>query len=186
MKIVPIFVSETSDKGVWSIQLDEQRQTEFDKFFDSINDPEWLYNFFEANREDLRSGFWKEISVENAVMSTIDEARFMEDALYEYAEKSFADMGITLQHLFKPLNNYEYTIAVYQKSKARVNRGWLRLYGIRLSSNCFLITGGGVKLTKDMRRSHLENELKKLELAKSFLQSKGINYPEDLNSFEDE
>lgn len=67
-----------------------------------------------------------------------------------------------------------------------MNQRWLRLYGIRLSSNCYLITGGAIKLTKDMRRPYLENELKKLELAKRFLRNNGINYPEDLNFFENE
>jgi hypothetical protein len=186
MRIVPIFVSETSDEGVWSIQLDGQNQSEFDKFFSSVNDPEWLYYFFEANKEDLLTGFWKKMSVSDAVLLTINEAQLMEDTLYEYAQNGFADIKITLQHLFKPLNNYEYAMAVHQKSKARVNQGWLRLYGLRLSANCFLITGGGVKLTKDMRRPHLEDELKKLELTKRFLQHNEINYPEDLNFFEDE
>lgn len=39
MRIVPIFVSETNDEGIWSIQLDGLRQSELDKFFDSTEQP---------------------------------------------------------------------------------------------------------------------------------------------------
>jgi hypothetical protein len=60
------------------------------------------------------------------------------------------------------------------------------LYAIRLAENCYLVTGGAIKLTLDMKREHLQNELKKLEQAKLFLRSNGIDYPEDLNPHKDE
>jgi hypothetical protein len=91
-----------------------------------------------------------------------------------------------LQHLFKPLNNFEYAISIHQKSKGRVRKGWLRLYAIRLAANCYMVTGGAIKLTADMKRSHLEYELKKSEQTKQFLRTNGIDYPEDLNSNKDE
>jgi hypothetical protein len=84
------------------------------------------------------------------------------------------------------LNNFEYAIASLQKSKARIRKGWLRLYAIRLAENCYLVTGGAIKLTQDMKRAHLQDELKKLELAKQFLRDNGIDFPEDLNSYRDE
>ena len=61
MKLVRIFVSTDSEDGVWSIHLDGELQNEFDKFFDLMNDVEWLYDFFERNKADLTSGFfWKD------------------------------------------------------------------------------------------------------------------------------
>jgi hypothetical protein len=90
------------------------------------------------------------------------------------------------RHLFKPLNNFEYAITAYQKSKARIRKGWLRLYAIRLAENCYLVTGGAINLTLDMKRAHLQNELNRLEQAKLFLRSNGIAYPEDLNTYKDE
>ncbi len=110
----------------------------------------------------------------------------MENSLYEYSEQGFGNSGNDLQHLFKPLNNFEYTITAHQKSQARVRKGWLRLYAIRLAKNCYLVTGGAIKLTLEMKRDHLEIELKKLEQAKQFLLKNGIVYPEDLNNHEDE
>jgi hypothetical protein len=98
----------------------------------------------------------------------------------------FKDKSITLQHLFRPLNNYEYTISVPQKSKARIHRGWLRLYAIRLSANCYVVTGGAIKLTHDMKSADLQYELSKLERTKSFLSYNGIDFPEYLKIYRDE
>jgi hypothetical protein len=110
----------------------------------------------------------------------------MENSLYDFSEQGFQGTETTLQHLFKPLNNFEYAISRHQKSKARVKKGWLRLYAIRLAENCFLVTGGAIKLTPDMKRGHLEYELKKLEQAKQFLRTNGIDFPEDLNDNKNE
>jgi hypothetical protein len=112
MKLVPIFVAKDSEAGVWSIQLNGELQSEFEKFF-------------------------------------------------------------------------EYTVATHLKSKARIRKGWLRLYAIRLAKNCYLMTGEAIKLTQDMKRDHLEEELKKLEHAKHFLRDNGIDFPEDLNTHYD-
>jgi hypothetical protein len=186
MRIIPIFVSETKDEGIWSIALTGELESEFDKFFDSINDPQFLFTFFEANEGDLRSGFWREMSLDDAVQLTIEDANTMEDILYEYAEGGFIECGMSLEQLFMPLNNYEYVIAVHQKSKAKLKNSWMRLYGIRLAANCYLITGGAIKLTRNMLRPHLQNELKKLSLAKQFLRDKNIQYSEDLINFNNE
>lgn len=186
MKIVPIFISQNSEGGLWSIQLEGEAQSEFEAFFDHVNDVEWLYDFFDQNRSDLQGGFFGGLSISDAVSRTLIEAEEMENALYDLSEQGFETKDWNLQHLFKPLNNFEYAIAIHQKSKARIKKGWLRLYAIRLTENCFLVTGGAIKLTLDMKKAHLEYELKKLERAKQFLRANGIDYPEDLNSYKDE
>lgn len=186
MKLVPIFVSEDSEGGLWAIQLDGEPQSEFDRFFNWITDAERLYNFFDENRGDLHRGFFGNISIEDAVSRTLEEAGEMEDSLYDYSELGFEGANTTLQYLFKPLNNFEYAIASLQKSKARIRKGWLRLYAIRLAENCYLVTVGAIKLTQDMKKAHLQDELRKLELAKQFLRNNGIDFPEDLNSYRDE
>lgn len=186
MKLVRIFVAEDSEDGLWAIQLDGQPQSEFDRFFKLANDVEWLYSFFDQNRSDLHSGFFGYTSLEDAVSRTLEEAGEMEDTLFDYSELGFGNGTTNLQNLFKPLNNFEYTIASHQKSKARIRKGWLRLYAIRLAKNCYLVTGGAIKLTQDMKRAHLQDELKKLELTKQFLRDNGIDFPEDLNEYKDE
>ncbi|WP_133998434.1 hypothetical protein [Dinghuibacter silviterrae] len=151
-----------------------------------MNDINWLYNFFDRNKADLHGGFFGSITSEIAVLRTLNEAEKMEDLLYDFLEEGFNGSVNNLQHLFKPLNNFEYTIANHQKSKARIRNGWLRVYAIRLAKNCYLVTGGAIKLSADMKRDHLQLELKKLELSKQFLRFHGIDYPEDLNNYNDE
>lgn len=186
MKFVCIFGSEDSEEGLWSIQLDGETQSEFEKFFDLVNDVEWLHGFFDRNKTDLHDGFFGDITIGMAVSRTLIEAEEMEDVLYDLSERGFKSNNGSLQHLFKPLNNFEYAIASHQKSKARIKKGWLRLYAIRLAPNCYLVTGGAIKLTLEMKRNHLRNELRKLDQAKQFLRSNGIDFPEDLNSYKDE
>jgi len=135
--------------------------------------------------ENSEDGIWS-IHLDSESRSEFDEAEEMENTLYEYSEQGFKGESANLQHIFKPLNNFEYTIASNRKSKARIKKGWLRLYAIWLSENCYLVTGGAIKLTLEMKRDHLQNELKKLEQAKQFLRKSGIDYPEDLNNYNDE
>ncbi|HEY0608286.1 MAG TPA: hypothetical protein VGD35_01490 [Chitinophaga sp.] len=182
MKIVRIFVSEKSYEGLWSIQFDGESKNEFQKFFNLMDDIEWLHNFFVNNKADLYSGYFGQVTIDSAGVRTMDEAEEMEDTLNDYLKMGFAGSD-NLQHFFKPLNNFEYVITVHQKSKARIRNGWLRLYAIRLAENCFLVTGGAIKLTADMKRTHLRRELTKLEQAKAFLRENRIEYPEDLNTY---
>lgn len=186
MEIVRIFVSDDSENGLWAIHLDGELQNEVNKFFDIMNDVEWLKDFFSKNESDLKSGFWGRITVGEAVLRTLDEVEEMEDTLYDYTEQGITGGDSNLQYLFKPLNNFEYTIANHQKSKGRIRRGWLRLYAIRLAENCFVVTGGAIKLTQDMGRAHLQVELKKLEQARVFLRDNGIDYPEDFDTYYNE
>jgi hypothetical protein len=182
MRIVPIFVSEKSSDGLWSIQFDGEPLNAFEKFFDLMGDLEWLHRFFVSNKADLYSGHFGQVTIDSAAARTMDEAEEMEDILNDYLEMGHRSDD-SLQHFFKPLNNFEYSIAVHQKSKARIRNGWLRLYAIRLAENCFLVTGGAIKLTADMKRTHLQRELMKLEQTRTFLRENGIEYPEDLNSY---
>lgn len=186
MKLVSIFVAKNSEEGIWSIRSDGEPRNEFVRFFDLMKDVEWLYNFFDEHEDDLYDGFFGNWTIEMAVSRTLEEAKEIENILYAYSERGFEGPGKNLQHLFRPLNNFEYTITTHQKSKARIRGGWLRLYAIRLAENCYLVTGGAIKLTPDMQRSHLQNELKKLEWAKQLLRSHEIYYTEDLNPYKNE
>ena len=186
MKLVRIFVEEKREDGIWSIQLPGKRQNEFDSFFDTLSDIRYLHKFFEENKSDLWSGFFGNLTTEEAVLRTLEEVEEIEETLLNYTEQGFSRNDKCLQHLFKPLNNHEYAICTHQKSKARLKRGWLRIYAIRLAQNCYLVTGGAIKITYDMERMHLQEELIKLEQAKEFLRNNCIIFPEDINIYQDE
>lgn len=184
--MVRIFVEEKGENGLWSIHLTGKQQNEFRAFFNKLNDPDYLHNFFEAHKYDLWAGFFGNLTIEEAVVKTQEEVEEMENALLDYAEQGFSGNANCLQHFFKPLNNHEYVICTHQKSKARLKRGWLRMYAIRLAPNCYLVTGGAIKITYNMERIHLQEELIKLERAKLFLRNNCIEFPEDLNIIQHE
>jgi hypothetical protein len=61
MKLVRIFVNKKSDEGIWSICLNGELQNEFEKFFDIMNDIEWLHDFFDKNKNDLTAAFLEKL-----------------------------------------------------------------------------------------------------------------------------
>ena len=186
MKIVRIFVSGDGEDGLWAAQFAGQAENEFSRFLKHTSDVSWLRSFFIDNADDLCSGYFGKISKERAVSKTLDEAIEMKTMLYDYWKLGCLKQGECLQYIFRPLNNYEFLISLHQKTKARLRGSWLRIYAIRISENCFVITGGAIKLTSDMRRAHLQIELRKLEKVKAFLQKEGVVFPEDLKTFQDE
>lgn len=85
------------------------------------------------------------------------------------------------EDIFKPLDNYEYRIRDYLKTKGRIKKGWLRIYAIKIAPACYIVTGGAIKLTLQMKAPHLAQELKKIEKVKSFLRKENILDDQDLN-----
>ncbi len=156
-----------------------EQTNEFNRLFNNWQDPEYLEDFFNKHKQDLQKEFFNNISVEDAILKTIDDAYEFQQKILSISENGKEDIFQSLQTLFKPLNNNEkeiFPIPDYQKSKAYGSqKSWLRMYAIRLEENVFIITGGAIKLTKTMNeREHLKKELKKLKEVKQFLISEGI------------
>ena len=133
MKLVPIFVSQDTEDGLWSIHLDGESQNEFEKFFDLMNDIEWLHNFFEQNKVDMLSGFFESITIGVAVSRTLDEIEEMENALYDYSEQGFGGSDnkiiIKMNNLKEKLSNLASDQPSDWKDKAKYrheNREWLK------------------------------------------------------------
>ncbi|MFX1707502.1 hypothetical protein PV783_26260 [Chitinophaga sp. CC14] len=180
MKLIRIFVPEnaTTPDGLYSIQYDQKEYSEYTCIMQTWRNQRELRDFFNRNSPDLRNGFWGETSIDEAIVTTITDAVRFEDTLFTCCQ----DINYELQYIFQPLFNTEYRLISLQKSKGKIRRSWLRLYALRIDKNCFIITGGAIKLTNNMRPVHLQEELSKLERTKRFLQSKNIQIPEDLNS----
>ena len=177
MKIV--CVSESIKKNLLSIQYDGIDVSEFRRIINYWNDPKDLKKFFEDNQTDLNSGYFGTISVSKAIQRTIFEAKKLEKIIYDVALAGQSDATNNLQILFKPLYNKEkekYPIPQLQESKV-YGKTWLRIYAVRIGINCFVISGGAIKLTKDMQAEHLKDELEKLKSTKQYL--KDIDFVDD-------
>jgi hypothetical protein len=172
MRLVRIITDRVTGEGLYAIRFTAGRPDEFERLFDLwIRDTDYLYRFFQDQKSEIQSGIYKGISVEQAVKATRKEAKFLQQTMLSLARNGTSGRQQVLQNIFQPLNNNEYTLKPLQKSKARGNREkrWLRIYAIRFAANCFVVTGGAIKLTLNMEALYLQEELQKLERVRQFL-----------------
>ena len=168
MKIVSIF-----GKNLFAIHYTGEQTDEFSRLFDLWHDPEYLEEFFELNKSDLENDFWVNISVEDAILKTFNYAQELEDKLLRLSEHGENDQLAGLENIFSSLYNSQYQILTLNKSKAK--NTWLRLYGLRVDNNVYIVTGGAIKLTQKMQdREHTNAELNKLDSCRRYLQTQGI------------
>jgi hypothetical protein len=188
-KIINIFA--VVDGALLAVQYDHFKEHEFARIFQNWTDVEYLENFFEIHKCDLQSGYHLTkigyISIEEAVFQTIEEAEAFQEFILKVAEKGKENEDQTLQDLvFKPLHKNDITIK-HQETKAYgVNsRSWLRLYAIRIGYNCYVISGGAIKLTRSMNeREHTRKELVKLKILTSYLKGIGFEDADDYGIIE--
>lgn len=87
---------------------------------------------------------------------------------------NISESNLPLGYYFEPLQPSEnIKLLALQKGKLRFNR--IRLYAIQIDKNCFVITGGAIKMSQKMQDHPGTNlELKKLFAAKKYLEEKGV------------
>ena len=188
MEIIPIFAPhlyaisypKTYDI-VWNEEIcsffeDEEigNIDEFQRVFSLWSNPLYLENFFFDNQEYLLKAYWstKTFPINDLPKITKEISMKFEK---ELSKNKF------IESKFHPLDDNDTKIIEF--SKVKLKRNWLRLYAIKISVNRFLITGGAIKLTKEMKdhKSTLD-ELKKLEKIKNYLIELGVI---DGDSFDD-
>ncbi len=179
MKIVDTFV--VVENSLISVQYDTEVVDELTRLFTLWNDATYLFDFFTEHQNDLTHDFWNEITIEEAVERTRNEAKRLEKKLLEVAESGNTNAEITLSSIFKPLSKNKIEKELEKDKLKGDNRpSWLRIYAIRIDLNLFLITGGAIKLTKTMNdRTHTLVELDKLELVKKYIQENEEDIFED-------
>lgn len=160
---------------LWVVQYEGKKVHELRIIQDQWTDVIWLQDFFEKHEADLKSGFYEQFKVDDAIEITIDEA----DELFELLKK---EEGGYLDELFEPLDDREYRIKDFQKQKAKGNqhKTWLRIYAIKFFEG-YVITGGAIKLTKTMQeREHTQLELSKMQIVRDALKLNEVS-----NKFKD-
>jgi hypothetical protein len=180
MKIVDIFA--IVKNKLLSVQFEPNDCDEFTLAFRNWNDTEYLEDFFENNKNDLQSGFYSNISVEEAIFSTIDEAIKFEATIREVAKIGKFKIQSSLQDLvFYPLhkNDQAYKL-VESKAYGEEYKSWLRIYAIRINPECYVISGSAIKLTENMNeRVHTSDELDKLKITAAYLKENGLLEEDD-------
>ncbi|CAG5068815.1 hypothetical protein DYBT9623_01547 [Dyadobacter sp. CECT 9623] len=171
MKICNIFA--LVPYSLFVVQYKSEETHEFGRLFACWNDAVFLEDFFEKHQDDL-AAFWPEITLEEAVIRTRNEARVLESRLLAVARKGRHSQFENLSTMFKPLHNYTYSVSEFEKSKATGGqaKSWLRIYAVRIDVNLFIISGGAIKLSRTMNeRAHLLAELRKMEVVCDYLRT---------------
>lgn len=147
MKLVRIF----DDANLYAIQYPEEELDEYHRLLELWNDAEYLLKFFETHGKDL--SFYN-TNPNYAARATFALASTLEEDIHNASISDPEDVGSSLQTLFRPLHNNETSVDdEHQRTKAKEK--WLRMYAIRIGTNCFVISGGTIKLTRMMsEREH--------------------------------
>ncbi len=168
MKIVAIFAEK-----LFSFHYTGQHENELKRILSLWNDSKYLEQFFKENEKDLHGLSFKRFS-----QQIIHDANRIDDKLYELSEKEFPNYDT----FFKALDNQEYQFKQLSKRKGRVND--LRLYALKIDDNCYVITGGAIKITKFMEdREHTNMERDKIDKCRRFLAENGVHDSESFYEF---
>ena len=173
MKILRTFVP-----GLYSFKYPDEQFDELERLFDEWIDTEILFTFFADNKCDLK---FFDITVEEAVTETTKKVYEIQKVMKNFAEQENPD----LDSLFINLNDMDQRISPMSLQKSKKKFRWLRIYAIRIDSNYYVITGGTIKLTKNMSdRSHTKREFDKLVFCKNFLVAHGVSDIDTFNEIE--
>jgi hypothetical protein len=155
MKIVPIF----ADK-LFAFHYKGEAVNEFDRLMDLWTDIAFLIDYLKENNIT---------NVKKIVKDILQDAEQIQDFLDNISQNK-EPYGF----YFEPLQNSERNkLLAFQKGKIRENI--LRYYAIKLDENCFVITGGAIKMSQKMQEHpDTTNELKKLEKARAYLKQNGV------------
>ena len=155
MKIVRIFADQ-----LFAFQYEGEVDNEYDRIMELWTDISFLRAYAKENNI---------INVKKFVNTILQDAEQIQDFL-ENINQNKEPYGF----YFEPLQNSERNkILAFQKGKIKENI--LRYYAIKLDDNCFVITGGAIKMSQTMQEHpDTDNELKKLEKARAFLKENGV------------
>lgn len=155
MKIIRIF-----EEQLFAFHYHNEVDNEYDRLVELWTDVTFLWNYANKNNVNDINGFINDI---------LQDAEQIQDFL-ENIQQNNQPYGF----YFEPLQDSERNnLLLLQKGKIKKNR--LRFYAIKLDANCFVITGGAIKMSQTMQEHpDTENELTKLKKAKSYLKKNGV------------
>lgn len=181
MEIIRIFAP-----YLYSIQYDSQEEDEYTRLlYTEWNDVEKLLAFMQENKNVLEeNSTWN--SIKDPYLATkqvIQEAEELKQRFQELKENTQICKQPDFDNHFKYLNGkYKYLYELIpMKSYGCGRPSLLRIYAIKLDTNKYLITGGGIKLCDTIQESPgiKDHVLQNIDRVRSFLRENDID-EEDL------
>lgn len=162
MKIVSIF----ADK-LFAFQYESEEENEYDRLIGMWTDTNYLFEFAKENIDKQNIG--------NYVQNILEDA----EQIIDLIDAISSTTTTSLETFFRPLSDSEFTLKPLslQKGKTRHKnrRNDLRVYAIKIDTNCFVITGGAIKLSQSMQENtYTRAEFIKLKKCKAYLKENGV------------
>lgn len=156
MKIDTIFVGH-----LYAFHYDKEVDNELDRLLELWSNVRFLKLFAQKNNiTDIETFVEDRLIDSDEMQDKIDEIR-MDHKILDY--------------FFRPLYNFETSQGILSLQKGKKKHNNLRLYAIRIDKNCYVITGGAIKMSLNMKDHPLtQKEVAKLNWAKSYLNDKGV------------
>lgn len=156
MKIVDIFAPQ-----LYAFHYDGEADDEFNRLMDLWEDASFLYSYAKQNKIAKIQEFVENIS---------DNLEKYQDYIDEICENKepFSCLFVPLDKSEEHAKNLS-----FQKGKIYYNR--LRFYAIKIDDDCYVITGGAIKMSQKMcEHPDTDIELKKLNDARDYLVQNGV------------
>lgn len=165
---------------LYSIRYDSEEINEFDRLLDNWNDAVYVTEFLRANSDYLSTPVWSQTPTpEDAARQVYNEARVIEEYFEELAQNSYQGIIPNFNSIFHYLDGkYKYELKIPpMKSYGHVRPSLIRIYAIKLGDNCYLITGGGIKLSDTIQNSPnlKDHVLQNIDKVRNYLLENGIS-----------
>lgn len=184
MEIVEIY-----QDWLYSISFDEEDLNEYHRIFREWHDLDYLISFFSENKRYIDNAFWRKAGVnpddpELSAERVIDEADNLECYIREIVAHCISETKPDFDDYFHFLGGKYKCLWSLEpvKSYGTDSPSLLRLYAIKIDTNCYLIVYGGIKLGDTIQNSPVlkDNVFKKIDAVLSFLKANGISDVDDL------
>ena len=158
---------------LWAVVYDGHSEDILTQTLSDWVNIDYLTKFFSENRKDLET-YFKITNLDVAIYDTVSDSASLACLILDVSPSA------NLELLFRPLEPSRYSEMMLSREKAKGKRvsghaSWLRLYAIKLDDGIFLVTGGAIKLTRQMKdRQHTLNELKRMEQVRNYLIENGV------------
>jgi len=168
MKIVDIFAKKLCSIAYKIKGSDAYDICEYDRLLDLWTDVSYLYQYAKSNNVK---------DINKFVKARLKDATLIDDFLNELIEDN-----IPLDKYFHQLDNNETGFKLLSLRKGKTSKyDGLRFYAIKIDDDCFLITGGAIKMSfKNKDHQDTREEMKKIKMVKAFLQKNDVV---DIESF---
>lgn len=177
---------------LWSVKYDGCKRDVLNELFDKWEDTEYLYTYFEQHRELVERGPWKDYSSEELAVMAVEEGLEFYDRLCDIVSDPTRSLDDEFIFLSKesaewPLVKYKSYGFSHNWSIMSNRKSLLRLYAIKIDSNQYVITGGGIKLVREMHEMpELKKELDQLKRVRDWLLESKIHISKEVDSLLEE